>query len=96
VPTLPAAWELAGAGAVPGGTLNNLTFVSDHVTFAPSISRVEQLILADTQTSGGLLISLPESRVDDLLAALHERGVQVAARIGQVTAMGVGNIEIQV
>ena len=96
VPTLPAAWDLAGAGAVPGGTLNNLTFVSDHVTFAPSISRVEQLILADAQTSGGLLISLPESRVDALLAALHERGVQVAARIGQVTAIGVGNIEVQV
>jgi len=96
VPTLPAAWDLAGAGAVPGGTLNNLTHVSDHVTFAPAISRVEQLILADAQTSGGLLISLPESRVDALLAALQVRGVQAAARIGQVTAKGVGHIEVQV
>ncbi len=96
VPTLPAAWDLAGAGAVPGGTLNNLTYVSDHVTFAPAISRVEQLILADAQTSGGLLISLPESRVDDLLAALQLRGVQAAARIGQVTAKGAGHIEVQV
>ena len=96
VPTLPAAWDLAGAGAVPGGTLNNLTYVSDHVTFAPTISRVEQLILADAQTSGGLLISLPKRRVDDLLAALHMRGVQAAARIGQVTAKGAGHIDIQV
>ena len=96
VPTLPAAWDLAGAGAVPGGTLNNLTYVSDHVTFAPTISRVEQLILADAQTSGGLLISLPKRRVDDLLAALHIRGVQAAARIGQVTAKGAGHIDIQV
>jgi selenium donor protein len=95
VPTLPAAWDLAGAGAVPGGTLNNLAYVSDHVTFAPAISRVEQLILADAQTSGGLLISLPESCVDELLAALHVRGVQDAARIGQVTAKGAGRIEVQ-
>jgi selenide,water dikinase len=56
---------------------------------------VEQLILADAQTSGGLLISLPESRVDELLAALHVRGVQDAARIGQVTAKGAGRIEVQ-
>ncbi len=96
VPTLPAARDLAGAGAVPGGTLNNLTYVSDHVTFAPTISRVEQLILADAQTSGGLLISLPEGRVDELLAALHLRGVHAAARIGQVMAEGVGHIEVQV
>jgi len=95
VPTLPAAWDLAGAGAVPGGTLNNLTYVSDHVTFAPAISRVEQLILADAQTSGGLLISLPESRVDALLEALHVRGVKTAASIGKVTAKGVGHIEVQ-
>ena len=95
VPTLLAAWDLAGAGAVPGGTQNNLAYVSDHVTFAPAISRVEQLILADAQTSGGLLISLPESRVDALLAALHVRGVTSAARIGQVTAKGAGHIEVQ-
>ena len=96
VPTLSAAWDLAGAGSVPGGTLNNLTFVSNHVTFVPKISRVEQLILADAQTSGGLLISLPEDRVDVLLAALHMKGVQAAARIGQVTAKGEGQIEVKV
>jgi len=95
VPTLPAAWDLAGAGAVPGGTLNNLSYVSEYVTFASTISRVEQLILADAQTSGGLLISLPEPRVNDLLAALQVRGVEAAARIGQVTAKGVGHIEVQ-
>ena len=96
VPTLPAAWDLAGAGAVPGGTLNNLAYVADHVNFAPTISRVEQLILADAQTSGGLLISLPERRVDDLLAALHKLGVQAAVRIGQMMAKGEGQIEVKV
>jgi cysteine desulfurase len=96
VPTLAAAWTFAGADVVPGGTLNNLSHVEPHVTFAPGVSRVAQLILADAQTSGGLLISLPAERADDLLAALHARGVSDAARIGQVTGLGTGHITVEV
>lgn len=95
VPILPEAWDLAGAGAVPGGTLNNLTHVADYVTFAPGVSRVAQLILADAQTSGGLLISLPESQADALLVELNERDVTGAARIGRVTAKGIGHITVE-
>ena len=94
VPTLPAAWDLASAGSAPGGTLNNLAYVSGHVTFAPGVSRVAQLILADAQTSGGLLISLPEDLADTLLAGLQERGVIGAACIGRVTAKGSGHIMV--
>jgi len=95
VPTLPAAWDLAGAGAVPGGTLNNLAHVADDVTFAPGVSRVGQLILADAQTSGGLLVSLPEDRVDALLVELRERGVRSGTRIGCVTGQGTGHITVE-
>jgi cysteine desulfurase len=95
VPVLPAAWDLAGAGAVPGGTLNNLAHVADHVTFMPGVSRVAQLILADAQTSGGLLISLPENKADTLLTELKERGVTTAVRIGRVTAEGSGHITVE-
>lgn len=95
VPTLPAAWTFAGAGVVPGGTLNNLAHVEPHVTFAPGVSRVAQLILADAQTSGGLLISLPADRAGDLLAALRARGVSDAAYIGQVTGTGTGHITVE-
>ena len=95
VPTLPAAWTLAGADVVPGGTLNNLAHVGPHVTFSPGVSRVAQLILSDAQTSGGLLISLAGDRADDLLAALRARGVSDAARIGQVTGPGPGHITVE-
>jgi len=94
VPILAAAKDLAGAGAVPGGTLNNLKHVSPYVTFAPGVSEVEKLILADAQTSGGLLISLPEHRVDALLTALQARGVGGAARIGKVQTKGAGKIQV--
>jgi selenide,water dikinase len=94
VPTLRAAWDLAGSGAVPGGTMNNLAHVAGHVTFGPGVSAVAQYLLADAQTSGGLLISLPEDRAEALLAALRARGVNGAARIGRVTGEGSGRIEV--
>jgi selenide,water dikinase len=95
VPVLSAASDLASAGAVPGGTLNNLAHVADRVTFAPGVGRVTQLILADAQTSGGLLISLPEDRADTLLSELGERGVTGAACIGRVIAKGTGRITVE-
>jgi len=94
VPILPAARVFAGADVVPGGTLNNLAYVRPHVTFAPEVSRVAQLLLADAQTSGGLLISLPAERTAALLAALQERGVKDAARIGEITGVGTGHITV--
>jgi len=96
VPTLPAARELAAADVVPGGTLSNLDYVSGRVTFAPGVSRVVQLLLADAQTSGGLLVSLPSDRADALLGALRARGVAEARSVGRVTGPGTGRITVEV
>jgi cysteine desulfurase len=95
VPTLPDAWTLAGADVVPGGTLNNLAHVEPHASFAAGISRVTRLILADAQTSGGLLISLPAERVEALLEALQTKGVKDAAHVGEVTESGTGYITVR-
>ncbi|HSR35307.1 MAG TPA: AIR synthase-related protein, partial [Anaerolineae bacterium] len=95
VPVLEAARTFAGADVVPGGTLNNLAFVEEDVTFAPEVSRVEQLILADAQTSGGLLISLPAGQAEALLAMLQTQGVRDAAVIGEVTREGKGHITVE-
>ncbi|HSJ54514.1 MAG TPA: selenide, water dikinase SelD [Anaerolineae bacterium] len=94
VPTLAAAWRFAGGGVVPGGTLNNLAYVEPHASFAPEVSRTAQLVLADAQTSGGLLISLPAARAGGLLAALHRQGIESAAAIGHVTGEGAGHITV--
>jgi selenide,water dikinase len=58
------------------------------------VSRVAQLILADAQTSGGLLISLAVERAEALVAALHDRDVATAALIGEVTGRGTGHITV--
>jgi len=95
VPVLEAARTFAGAGVVPGGTRDNLAFVEPHVDWDESISEVQKLILADAQTSGGLLIAVSQERLDALLAALAARGVVEAAHIGAFTTPGSGRITVR-
>lgn len=94
VPVLPTVFELAAAGVVPGGSQRNWTFLQPFVTYAPDLAESEQLVLADAQTSGGLLIAIPEARADELLAALHAAGVTAAARVGEVFAGPAGQIGV--
>jgi selenide,water dikinase len=95
VPVLPEADGFAAADVVPGGTLNNLEYVEPHVDFAKEVPRVRQILLADAQTSGGLLISLPAKDADELLARLKDKGVKDAALVGHVTAEGAGRITVE-
>ena len=95
VPMLEAARAFAGAGVVPGGTRDNLAFVEPHVDWDETISEVQKLILADAQTSGGLLIAVGQERLDALLAALAERGVVGAAHIGEFITAGSGRIAVR-
>jgi cysteine desulfurase NifS/selenium donor protein len=94
VPILKAAVDFAGADVIPGGTLNNLSFVESHVDFDPSISKVMKLVLADAQTSGGLLISLPQEKTEEILIELQSRGIKDASQIGVVAETGTGRIKV--
>lgn len=93
VPFLDEVEGLATAGVVPGGTFNNLDHVKQHVDFG-GLGRTKQLMLCDAQTSGGLLIAVPEAEVNKCLDALHERGLTEAAIVGRCTGKGEGNISI--
>ena len=94
VPLLEGARDLAAADCVPGGSLENLEHVTPHVDFAPGLSRVDRLLLADAQTSGGLLIAVSEERCDTLLEALGARGVGSARQVGRFTAPGPGHLRV--
>jgi selenide,water dikinase len=83
VPILPRAYDFAEMGAVPGGTKKNLAHVAEHVTFASHISEIQQILLADSITSGGLLMSLPPAEAETFVQELASRGV-TAAIIGEV------------
>jgi selenide,water dikinase len=86
VPTLPGARELAEAGHIAGGTRRNLDDAQRITSWAPDVPAVEQLLLCDAQTSGGLLISVPADRADALIDALRAALTPAAAIIGDVRA----------
>jgi selenide, water dikinase len=92
IPFIPGARDLAERGFIPGGTRSNFAFV-DPTTEWGELEDVERLLLADAQTSGGLLIAVPEERAEVLADALNDRGV-AAARVGTVEAGAPGMIRV--
>src|SRR6266702_3588150 len=94
VPLLPRAAEAAGRGAIPGGTERNVAGVADAVSFAAGVDQTTRLLLADAQTSGGLLIAVAAERADALVAALRREATPAAAVIGRVVAGTPGVIAV--
>lgn len=93
VPVLDEAWSFAEDGVVPGGTRRNLTAVELFIDWSERITPEQQLVLADAQTSGGLLIAVDSAATDALLSDLHANGVQHAVAIGTFTDR-VGRIQV--
>jgi selenide,water dikinase len=89
----PLVLEMAAIGLVPAGSYHN----REH--YLPRVVNRDQLqpelvdILADPQTSGGLLMAVPPERHDVLLAALQARGV-TAWTIGRVTGEHPGRLKV--
>ena len=95
VPVIPAAWDHAAAGIVPGGTRDNQAFVADTVDWTEGVSELQKTLLCDAQTSGGLLIAVAAAQADDLVAALREAGVDAAVAIGRIMGPGTGRIRVR-
>jgi selenide,water dikinase len=84
VPVFDGALALASEHA-PGGSQSNLaSALANGVRFDANIQTPMQLVLADAQTSGGLLIAVPESRVLSLMDAMRAHGVTGAAIVGRI------------
>lgn len=67
VPLLPDVLELIAQGMLTRGDRNNRNYVGETVRLAPTVLKEMASALFDPQTAGGLLISLPASRADELL-----------------------------
>jgi cysteine desulfurase NifS/selenium donor protein len=94
VPILETAERFAGANVIPGGTRDNLAFVEPYVIWDEAISEVHKLLLADAQTSGGLLIAVPSEKLGILMQALEARNVEIISHVGQFTRPGPGKISV--
>jgi len=93
VPLLPGALELAQTERFPGGSLRNLTDVKGDVLFPEEMPEARRLLLADAQTSGGLLMAVPPELLPGFLARL-EGSSSVAAVIGETEEGPPGQIQI--
>jgi selenide,water dikinase len=94
IPVLPDAVETVRKGFVPGGTKANLLYVTPRVTFAENLGETEKFLIADPQTSGGLLVAVEEPKREELTAAFREHGVE-AFRIGRVADKDPGSIFVE-
>jgi selenide,water dikinase len=93
VPIIDGVRDLLAAGMVAGGTQRNHAFVSDAVDWG-ELAFDDQLLLADAQTSGGLLLSVAGARADALVAELRDRNTLAAAVVGRTTAAEPGRIRV--
>jgi selenide,water dikinase len=93
VPLLPGAAALVDAGAVAGGTRRNLEFVRPHIATAGEVGERELTLLADAQTSGGLLFACDPAAADDAVAELRSTG-HAAARIGELVVGEPGTVTV--
>jgi selenide,water dikinase len=83
VPLIPGTRELADDLIIPAGTGRNHEFLRDHVIWGNEIEYEEQMILCDAQTSGGLLISVPEKNTAALIRSLEDSDT-LAAQVGGI------------
>ncbi len=97
VPILDGVWDLARAGLVPGGTERNLQHLTatQAVEWGPGLTELEQKVLSDAQTSGGLLVAVPPSRTAGLLEQLRGARTPAAARIGVFVEDPRGQIRVE-
>jgi len=86
LPFLPGAIEHAEAGIMPGGSRRNLGWGAEHLD-AGDHPELHQLLVADAQTSGGLVFGVDPSATEPVLAELAAAG-RTAARIGAVVEQG--------
>ena len=85
LPLLSGVNKLASDGIIPGGTKRNLSFATSFTYFHDQLTKIQQLISADAQTSGGLLISISPEKTESFLQLFNEQSSIKAQEIGKIT-----------
>ena len=72
IPFISCARKYAGKGCFAGGAFDNKLHFESQVMFADSIDDENQMLLFDPQTSGGLLLGVPQEKLDAFIARGEE------------------------
>ncbi len=86
LPLLPGAVEFCGQGFTCGGTVSNSRFTAHHIHYDQALTEDMIGLLNDPQTSGGLLVSVPAARAEDMVAQLRMNRTLAWSLIGHVTS----------
>ena len=85
VPMLPQVEALAELGFITGASGRNWAGYQQDIALDAGISAVQQALLCDPQTSGGLLVACDAASVEAVLAAFAEHGFAHAAVVGEIS-----------
>jgi len=94
VPFLPGVAELAAAGCITGASARNWAGYGESVRLGAEIGALQQALLTDPQTAGGLLVACAPQQVPQVLEIFRSHGFDAAAEIGRM-AEGSGRIEVR-
>jgi selenide,water dikinase len=95
VPLLGGVRELVLQGNVTGASGRNWAGYGHDIGLPAGFAEVDQALLSDPQTSGGLLVTCAPDAVDAVLAIFKQHGFDAAMEIGEITAM-TGGAKLQV
>jgi selenide,water dikinase len=84
VPLLTGVQALADQGCITGASARNWQGYGAEVALPTQFSAVQQSLLTDPQTSGGLLVSCSEASVNEVMAIFKQHGFDHASLIGRV------------
>jgi len=85
LPILPGAMHYVEQNVIPGGLRANHKFYKPRISVGNMVASGEEYLAVDPQTSGGLLISLPQSEAESFVSELHANGIEEAAVIGEIS-----------
>jgi selenide,water dikinase len=96
VPLLDKVRALAEQGMLTGASGRNWSAYGHEIQLDTSLSGIDQALLSDPQTSGGLLVACAPESVDEVLAVFHRHGFVAATEVGTVLPALPSGIKLQV
>lgn len=93
IPVYPHVFKYISDGLMPAGLYRNMDYVINNIEATSHVDNNALKVIFDPQTSGGLLLSVPESLVLDFLQMLKNKNLE-GSIIGKITEDGIGKIKI--
>ena len=96
VPLIGGVRDLAAQGMVTGASGRNWAAYGSEVHLAGRLQPVDQALLTDPQTSGGLLVACAPESVQQVLDVFARHGFEAAAEVGEILPAEAGNVRLKV